>query len=255
MKISAKNIWIADATCPLGRALAAALVHAGNFVIASGRDAQVLEQMARESSGALVALPVDFSDEVSFRAVSAQLLALTDRLDIVVANGSAPEVFDIDKFDLALCARQIDTNFLGMVRFLDVAMPLLKRSRSPYIVCSGIAVSGRALAGAEAYAASTAAREYFARSLAVDLEARNIAVSIVRPGAASIAASLPDPTADRFALSMQESARYIIASMEKRKSLIQFSWFRFRLLALANHLRALRIRGLAVNWHRRGEKV
>ena len=258
-----KTVWIVDAINPLGNALATALNKQGNFVIASGRDAEALAALSRDSGGAIAAMHLDLEDEASVGAAKEQLATLSDRLDVVVANVVANVVTNVGanqnalrersvggSIDAELCGRQMNSNYLAMVKTLEMAMPLLRRSRAPYIVCAGSAVARLPLAGIEAFGASAAATEYFARALALELKEQNIALSIVRAGVVAGSSAGTNDWAARFAVSAEEAAQRLMVGMEGRKRLIHLPRTLGWLLAFVDFLPVAWVRGIVAQLNR-----
>ena len=245
-----KTVWVVDAINPLGNALATALNKQGNFVIASGNDSESLSHLVRSSGGAIAELRLDLNDGASVDAAKQRLATLSDRLDVVVANHVMHEFSALDRFNAELCGRQMNSNYLAMVRTLEIGIPMLRRSRAPHIVCAGSAVTRLPLSGAEAYGASAAASEYFARALAGELKEQKIAVSIVRAGVVSGPRREPDDWTSRFAVSADEAARRLLAGMERRKRLIYLPRRLGWLAAVAGILPSAWMRGIMAQLNR-----
>ena len=251
MNSGGKTIWVVEATSSLGRSLVEKLVECGHFVIASGSDNRVLGSLIRERRGAVTGLSIDPSNPASVAAAGKRLLELTDRLDVLVVNSWERELSGEARIDAELCHRQVETNYLAMVRCVETALPLLQNSRSPYIVCPGSAVTRLPLAGAVAYGASAAAAEYFARALAVELGERNIDISIVRMGGLNSGHQEGRGLLSYLTIAADEAARRLIAAMDNRQSVIYLPGAMRWWTALITVLPGLWMRGILANINRR----
>ncbi|MGY2498603.1 SDR family NAD(P)-dependent oxidoreductase, partial [Klebsiella pneumoniae] len=102
-------------------------------------------------------------------------------LDLLILNAGNCEYMDVaDGFDGELFARVIETNLIATGHALAAFLPLLGEGARLAIVSSS--VSWLPLPRAEAYGASKAALDYLAATLRLDLKARGIAVTLIRPG-------------------------------------------------------------------------
>ncbi len=234
MAICGKTIWLTGATSGIGRALALALANRGNHVIASGRNEVALRQLSEDCHGAISPLQLDVTDASSIEYAGSKLSVITDSLDMVIANAGDCEYMDPAHFDSDMIKRIMAVNFFGAVSTVEMALPLLRQASRPQIVVVSSLSTLVAFGGAEAYGASKAALEYFARSLAIDLAPAKIAVSIVRPGFVATPLTDKNHFAMPFMLSAEQASDRILKGIDKRKAMIEFprrlSW-PLRLLA------------------------
>jgi NAD(P)-dependent dehydrogenase (short-subunit alcohol dehydrogenase family) len=222
MAISGKTIWLTGATSGIGRALALALAKMGNHVIASGRNEVALRQLSEDCHGAISPMQLDVTDASSIEYAGSRLSVITDSLDMVIANARDCEYLDPSHFDSAMIKRIMAVNFFGAVSTVELALPLLRKASRPQIVVVSSLSTLVAFGGAEAYGASKAALEYFARSLAIDLVPAKIAVSIVRPGFVATPLADKNHFAMPFMLSPEQASDRIIKGIDKRKAMIEF---------------------------------
>lgn len=180
--MAGETVWITGASSGIGRQLALAMARAGARVLASARSREALSALAQQHSG-IHALPFDVTDPASAEAVGEALRGLTAHLDRVILNAGTCEYFDISQPDWGMPARVMEVNFLGAVRTLEVAMPLLVNSqRRGHIVGVVSLATAAPFTRAEAYGASKAALQYFLDSLRTDLVAREMDVTVINPG-------------------------------------------------------------------------
>ncbi len=220
--LSGACVWVTGATSGIGGALVAQLVAAGNFVIASGRNQEALGKLATELGCRVKILPFDVT-EPNLEIARDALNNITDYVDCVIACAGVCEYEDTLDFDPAMYQRVFETNFLGVIRTLNVAKPLLLNSQvRGQFVAVGSLSSVLPFPRAEAYGAAKAALEYFVKSARIDLSAHSLDVALVRPGFVSTPLVAANDFAMPFMLTPEQAAKRIIAGVNRRKSLIDF---------------------------------
>ncbi|MBX2807188.1 MAG: SDR family NAD(P)-dependent oxidoreductase [Cellvibrionaceae bacterium] len=218
-----KTIWLTGASSGIGEALALRLAQMGNYVIVSARRIEPLQALVARYPKCIYALPMDVSESSDLDAFKQQLQAATDCLDMVIMAAGVVEYENDLSFDGALYKRVLDTNFIGAVNTLSVALPLLMKSqqRAHIVGVSSLSVV-LGFTRAEAYGASKAALEYFLNALRVDLSPRKFDVTIVRPGFVTTPMTAQNDFPMPFTLSVEEAVDAIIAGVARRKR--QFSF-------------------------------
>ena len=216
-------VWVTGASSGIGKALVGQLVAAGNFVIVSGRNKDALCKLAAQLGPKVKALPFDVSRSDSMEAVAAQLADITDYIDCVIACAGICEYVDDLDFDSHLYERVFETNFLGVIRTLQLAKPLLDNSRaSPQFVAVGSLSSVIPFPRAEAYGAAKAALEYFVKSASIDLSHQRLKISLVRPGFVATELTKSNDFSMPFLQTSEMAASRIIQGVRQRKAIIDF---------------------------------
>ena len=119
---------ITGANRSLGLETTRRLIDAGHTVYAGMRD-PASGDAASELGAHIVQL--DVTDAASVEAAVAQL----PELDVLVNNaGILGGSFDVDDLDAETMTSVLDTNVVGIVRVIQAALPLLRRSPNPVIV-------------------------------------------------------------------------------------------------------------------------
>lgn len=225
-----KNIWLTGASSGIGQALAHRLLSDGHKVVVSARNLAGLQQLQQEFPKTCVPFVFDVTNTNALVEAQAWLASNLGYLDIVILNAGICEYMDVQALSSELVARVCDTNFMGSVRTLEVALPLLRRAPEPgHIVGISSMVTLLPLPRSQAYGASKAALEYFLLSLAVDLAAEQITVSIVRPGFVKTPLTNSNDFPMPFLQSTEQAVTAIIKAIAKRKLI---SGFPLRLVAL-----------------------
>jgi short-subunit dehydrogenase len=224
VELTGRCIWITGASSGIGRALATTLCDMGNFVIVSSRNKEVLQKLAVSASGRMSALPIDLSAGTDNLAnIGAHLNNITDYLDMVICCAGVCEYEDDLSFDPEMYRRVMDVNFIGVIKTLHLAMPLLRKSAHvPHVVAVGSLSSVVPFPRAEAYGASKAALEYFIGALRADTSKLTLKVSLVRPGFVATEMTAVNDFEMPFILKVDDAVKIIIDGIKKRKPVIDF---------------------------------
>ncbi|MDY6922124.1 MAG: SDR family NAD(P)-dependent oxidoreductase [Pseudomonadota bacterium] len=173
-------IWITGASSGIGKALTRQLVQ-HNQVIATARSEDKLAQLQAEMPQ-LKIIPADVTQPDQLAAAAQQIETDFGHLDLLIANAGHCEYLDVRQFDSALVRRMMEVNFMGFIHTLEVALPLLRRSRYPQLAAMSSSSVYAGLPRAEAYSASKAAITQFMESLAADLRPEGFSLSVIHPG-------------------------------------------------------------------------
>ena len=220
-----RTIWITGASSGIGNTLALMLAERGNKVIASGRDELRLRELKRQYPNSIEILLADISCEESVPAMSRGLRETCDFIDTVILNAGTCEYIDVSRFDSRTIEKVFQVNLVGAARCIEASLPLLvNSSRKPHIVGIASAAALTGLPRAEAYGASKAALVSMLESLALDLDPKNIDVSIVYPGFVDTPLTKKNDFSMPFILGPEQAAQYIVQGIEKRRSSITFPW-------------------------------
>jgi NAD(P)-dependent dehydrogenase (short-subunit alcohol dehydrogenase family) len=200
-EIVARRVLLTGGTNGLGRAMAAALAHAGASVVLTGRDAGRAEQLAATLPGAS-GLGLDTRDEAS---VSAALQAAAGRLggiDLLVNNAglgmrtvnprfmTEPQGFwrvSPDGFRAV-----VDTNLTGYFLVAREVTPLMLAAGRGRIVNVSMNHTTMTRRGFVPYGPSRAGAEALSRIMAADLDGTGVTVNLLLPGGATRTGMIPD---------------------------------------------------------------
>lgn len=213
---SLKTVWITGASSGLGLALTKHYLQAGCKVICSARREGQLQALLNQYPDRLVFIAFDVSQEADIDRVKKTLEQCTDRLDLVVLNAGTCEYLDIEQPEWALFDRVNQVNYMGMVRSLQVALPLLKKTPNAHLVGIASQAVQAPFIRSEAYGASKAAVRYLLHSLRLDLAPDDIAVSCILPGFIDTPLTQRNDFAMPFIMSAEHAAQRIEKAIEKR---------------------------------------
>jgi NAD(P)-dependent dehydrogenase (short-subunit alcohol dehydrogenase family) len=179
-----KKIWfITGASRGFGRIWAEAALKRGDKVTATARKLKDIADLKERFGDAVLPLALDVTDSKQVPQVVQQAYEHFGRLDVLVNNAgtgllaATEEASDGEIHDL------FDANYLGMVRVLRSALPLLRKQGNGHIlgVSSDLGITALPLIGF--YCATKWAVEALHESLAQEVKPFGIKVTLVEPGA------------------------------------------------------------------------
>lgn len=210
-----KTILITGATSGIGEALCLKYQQLGYQIIACGRNAQKLAQLATYQNITVVAVELCIEEQVN------QKLQDLGTLDLVILNaGSCEYIDDAKQFDAKLFSRVINSNLMAMGYCLGILLPQITRGGQLALV--GSSASYLPFSRAQAYGASKAAVAYLARSLALDLKTEKIDVSLISPGFVKTPLTDKNDFNMPMQISAEQAAEEIIKGLNKRTFDIHF---------------------------------
>jgi NAD(P)-dependent dehydrogenase (short-subunit alcohol dehydrogenase family) len=179
-----KKTWlITGASRGFGRIWAGAALKRGDQVTVTARKlADVVDFRERFGDSALP-LALDVTDTEQVQKVVQDAYARFGRLDVLVNNAGTSLFAATEEATDEQIRGLFDANYLGMVRVLRAALPLLRKQGYGHIlgVSSGLGITALPLIGF--YCATKWAVEALHESLAQEVKAFGIKVTLVEPGA------------------------------------------------------------------------
>ncbi|MFF5856471.1 SDR family NAD(P)-dependent oxidoreductase [Streptomyces sp. NPDC012751] len=163
----------------IGQATARMLAEAGHQVVVSGRRAEPLERLARET-GAL-AHPSDVGDPDAAEGLVRAALDAYGRLDGVVLNAGIGRGGAVGDMSLRDWDEVMRTNVTGPLLLLRAAIPHLLEARGAVVAVASVSALRNGTSNAP-YATSKAALLQLCRSVAVDYGRQGVRANIVCPG-------------------------------------------------------------------------
>ena len=177
-----KTAFITGATAGIGAASARRLIAAGWQVVAAGRRADRLQDLADELGESCHAIVLDMRDLDAIARAVEQLPAAFGTVDLLLNNaGLAPPMDALQDADLALLANAIDTNVTGLVALTRGLLPRLVERQGAVINLSSVAATYPYRGGA-VYAATKAFVRQFSLDLRCDLAGTGVRVTSIEPG-------------------------------------------------------------------------
>jgi 3-oxoacyl-[acyl-carrier protein] reductase len=170
----------------IGAAIARSLANLGATAVLCGRTRPALDASAKEITGAgrkAEVIPCDVSSLESVEAAVKRIETSFGRVDILVNNAGiggfggplhqlAPDAWD----------QILNTNLRGVYYAIRALAPMMIRARSGHIINISSLAGKNALPNGAAYAASKWGLNGLSYSVAEELRAHNIRVSVICPG-------------------------------------------------------------------------
>jgi 3-oxoacyl-[acyl-carrier protein] reductase len=170
----------------IGQAIAVKLAELGARTVLCGRSRQALDQTAatiQNSGGQSAVIECDVTDLHSVEALAERIERTFHRLDILVNNAGiggaggplhqlAPENWD----------RVMNTNLRGVYYCIRSLAPIMIKARTGHIINISSLAGKNALPNGAAYSASKWGLNGLTYSVAEELRAHNIRVSLICPG-------------------------------------------------------------------------
>jgi NADP-dependent 3-hydroxy acid dehydrogenase YdfG len=198
------SILITGASKGIGRATAAELARRGHRVVATARDPRTLDSLDVDQR-----LRLDVTDQASVDAAVEQ----AGEIDVFISNAGVIFRAAVEASPTAEIERLYAQNTVGAIRVTQAVLPQMRQRKKGRLLYVS-SVSGRTvIPGQAAYAATKAALEAFAETLAIEVAGFGIDVTLAEPGPVSsgalddvLAYRLPDdPYAALFTRSIPAS--------------------------------------------------
>ena len=177
-------VLITGGTRGIGRALAVALLKAGDKVAVTGTTEDGVVKAERELGqlGQVAAIVCNVREASSAELAVRTAVAKFGRLDVLVNNAGVGVGVPIAEMPHDEWERIIGTNITGVFNCCKAAIPHMRQRGGGWIVNMSSLSSKNPFAGGAAYCASKAAVNAFSEALMQELRYDNIRVTYVLPG-------------------------------------------------------------------------
>ncbi|CAM3857581.1 SDR family NAD(P)-dependent oxidoreductase [Cohnella lubricantis] len=182
VSLEGRVVLVTGASSGVGAETAKLLSARGAIPILAARSEDKLRTVSKTIRGEHEAIVMDVTDEASVRSAFRSAIDKYGRIDVLVNNAGFGEFVAFPDASLSHFQEMIDVNYLGAVRCVQEAYPLMRAAGSGHIV-NVVSIAGKlATAKATAYAASKHALLGFTNALRQDCKGTGIRVSAVNPG-------------------------------------------------------------------------
>jgi NAD(P)-dependent dehydrogenase (short-subunit alcohol dehydrogenase family) len=193
-----KTYAITGGNSGIGLATAQELVRRGARVAILGRDAQTLAVAQRDLGPSTLVVQGDVTRRADLDRFFATVAQQFDRLDGLFVNAGMAAFAPINALAEEQIAALLDVNFVGAIRTIQAALPLLRDGSAIVLNSSMFTTIG--VPGSSIYTASKAALESLARSLSAELVELGIRVNAISPG------NIATPLYNRLGMSLADLA-------------------------------------------------
>ena len=168
-------ILITGITSGFGRAMAERLSSDGHRVYGTHRSAS-------EFIPSVTYIKADACVEDEVRSAVDFVMEKEGRIDVFINNAGMGIGGPLEFCSLEDATRQMDVNWMGMVRFLHYVLPVMRRQRSGKIICMSSIGGVVGLPFQGLYCASKFAIEGYCEALRMEVRGFGIDVVVIRPG-------------------------------------------------------------------------
>ncbi|WP_327236260.1 SDR family NAD(P)-dependent oxidoreductase [Streptomyces sp. NBC_01317] len=180
--MNTKTWLITGSSQGLGRAVAEEVLAAGQNVVATARNPDVLRDLADKYGDQVLLQRLDVTD---FGQAEEAVRAAVDtfgRLDVVVNNAGYADMIPFEDITLDNFRAQVETVFFGTVHVSKAAVPVFRKQGSGHFI-QVASIGGRGTApGVSAYQSAKFAMEGFSGVLNDELGPLGIKVTLAEPG-------------------------------------------------------------------------
>ena len=127
-------------------------------------------------------LKADVQDETSIRNAVDSVLEKEGRIDTVISNAGMGVGGPLEFTSIQDAQRQMDVNFMGMVRLLNLVVPVMRKQQHGHIICISSIGGLMGLPYQGMYSASKFAIEGYCEALRLEVRQFGINVTVINPG-------------------------------------------------------------------------
>ncbi|KAA1183735.1 SDR family NAD(P)-dependent oxidoreductase [Rhizobium tropici] len=179
-----RSIWlISGASSGLGRAIAQAVLEAGDIAIATARDPSTIRELVERFPDQVVAARLDVTDRATIEQVVGEAERRFGRIDVLVNAAGYGYLAAIEEGEDVGIRRQFETNVFGLLDVTKAVLPGMRARRCGCIVNLSSLGGLVAFAATGYYHATKFAVEALSESLSYEVGPLGIKVLIVEPGA------------------------------------------------------------------------
>src|SRR5258708_33159436 len=177
------RLWlITGSSRGLGRALAEAVLAAGDKLVATARNPAQLADLVERYGDRVRAVALDVTNPQAAADAVAVAKEAFGRLDVLVNNAGYGDVSSIEDTSLEEFRAQIETNLFGVINVTKAALPLMREQGAGHILQFS-SVGGRiGPVGRAPYAAAKWGVEGFSEVLSKEVVPLGVKVTIIEPG-------------------------------------------------------------------------
>ncbi|MGF7151771.1 NAD(P)-dependent dehydrogenase (short-subunit alcohol dehydrogenase family) [Sphingomonas zeicaulis] len=176
-----KTWFITGASRGFGARIARIALDQGDNVVATARNADAVIKTLGDHP-ALLALPLDVTDEAQAQAAAAAAIDRFGRIDVLLNNAGFGLLGAVEEASAAEVERLYRTNVFGLLNVTRAVLPQMRAQRSGRILNISSIGGYRAGPGFGVYSSTKFAVEGLSESLHHELAPLGIQVTVVEPG-------------------------------------------------------------------------
>ncbi|CAN7362330.1 oxidoreductase [Polaromonas sp. LjRoot131] len=181
-KTDFKRVWmITGAARGIGARIAEAALARGEAVVATSRDAASVQKRF-PAGDALLALPLDVTDEAQAATAVQAALARFGRIDVLVNNAGYGLLGAVEEATADEVRRLYETNVFGLLNVTRAVLPSMRERRSGHVINISSLGGYQSGPGFGVYCSTKFAVEGLSEALHGELAPLGIHVTVVEPG-------------------------------------------------------------------------
>ena len=178
-----RKTWlITGASSGFGHAFATYALAQGHNVVATARSVSRLETFVAQAPDRVLAQKLDVERPGDAQAAVDATLARFGRIDVLINNTGYGIVGAVEETSEQELRAVMETNFFGAIAVTRAALPVLRAQRFGAIVNISSLGGQLSFPGFGPYSASKFALEGYSETLAMEVRAFNVHVTLVEPG-------------------------------------------------------------------------
>jgi len=179
----ASKVWFITGTSKgFGRVWAEAALARGDRVAATARDVRTIAPLVERYGAQVAAITLDVTDRAAVYTAVAATQERFGRLDVLVNNAGYGLFGAVEEVSEAEARAQFETNLFGALWVTQAALPIMRAQGSGHIIQVSSIGGVNAFPTIGLYHASKWALEGFSQSLAAEVAALGIKVTLIEPG-------------------------------------------------------------------------
>jgi len=171
-----RTVLVTGASSGIGAAVAHLFHQRGFVVFGTSRSADP------SSAHEFPMLKLDVNSDDSVKACVAEVLARAGRIDVLVNNAGFALTGAAEETSIEEAKEQFETNYFGVVRMVNAALPAMRVARLGRIITIGSLAGLVAIPYNAFYCSTKFALEGYMETLWFELRPFGIAVSLIEPG-------------------------------------------------------------------------
>lgn len=177
------KVWlITGSSSGFGRALAEAVLRHGDYLVATARKPEQLNDLVEQYPDTTQAVRLDVTEPESIDEAIATAKDAFGRIDVVVNNAGYGLLGGIEEVSDTEVRHQFETNLFGALNVIRAVLPQLRQQQSGHILNVSSVGGFCGFAGFGIYNGTKFALEGISEALALEVAPFNVNVTIVEPG-------------------------------------------------------------------------
>ncbi|MGW7081652.1 oxidoreductase [Streptomyces sp. NPDC054866] len=183
MNARTPRVWfVTGASRGLGRAIAEAVLDAGDTVVATARSVEALDGLVEAHGERVVPLVLDVTDRAAVFASVAEAVERTGRIDVVLNNAGYGLSGAVEEVTEQQVRDQFDVNLFGALWVTQAVLPVMRRQGAGHLLQMSSIAGVTTYPNLGMYSASKWALEAVGETLAQEAAQFGVRVTLVEAG-------------------------------------------------------------------------